>query len=181
MKNKKRSARRSPSRKTGQCGALGVAQGSAIPAIQSAALNIGTAARDADNALECWDEEKWEDAVMWINNAIAQLESARAKIMTHDGGVNCEHYRPTPPDPRYAVFGKLMWGMIQKMGGDFCGDAWSEEVLPLAEKAGLCARVKYDPEKHGYIEDAEPGHDIWWWGDDISNDQGEAQPPAKNL
>lgn len=55
----------------------------ALPVIQSAALNIRTAARDADNALECWDEEKWVDAVMWINNAIDQLESARAKITTH--------------------------------------------------------------------------------------------------
>jgi hypothetical protein len=62
---------------------LAAPSGSAIPAIQSAALNIGTAARDADNALECWDEEKWEDSVMWINNAIAQLESARAKITAH--------------------------------------------------------------------------------------------------
>lgn len=41
------------------------------------------AARDADNALECWDDEKWADSVMWINNAIAQLESARAKITAH--------------------------------------------------------------------------------------------------
>lgn len=56
---------------------------SAITAIESAALNIGTAARDADNALECWDAEKWSDAVVWINNAIDQLESARAKIEAH--------------------------------------------------------------------------------------------------
>lgn len=67
----------------GQIGGLSESPCSAIPAIQSAALNLGTAARDADNALECWDEEKWDDAVMWINNAISQLESARAKIMTH--------------------------------------------------------------------------------------------------
>ena len=57
--------------------------GPALPHIQSAALCIGTAARDADKALECWDEEKWDDAVMWINNAIAQLVSARAKISAH--------------------------------------------------------------------------------------------------
>lgn len=62
---------------------LAAVAGSAIPAIQSAALNLGTAARDADTALECWDDEKWADSVMWINNAIAQLESARAKITAH--------------------------------------------------------------------------------------------------
>lgn len=62
---------------------LALVTGSAFPAIQSAALNLVTAARDADNALECWDEKKWEDSVMWINNAIAQLESARAKITDH--------------------------------------------------------------------------------------------------
>lgn len=67
----------------GRTEALALATCSAIPAIQSAALNIGTAARDADNALECWDAEKWADAVVWINNAIAQLESARAKIEAH--------------------------------------------------------------------------------------------------
>lgn len=67
---------------------VGSSDSSAIPAIQSAALNIGTAARDADNALECWDEEKWADSVMWINNAIAQLESARAKISAHASSPN---------------------------------------------------------------------------------------------
>lgn len=72
---------------------VGSSDGSAIPAIQSAALNIGTAARDADNALECWDEEKWSDAVMWINNAIAQLESARAKISAHASSPNTKGSR----------------------------------------------------------------------------------------
>lgn len=70
--------------------ALALAPCSAIPAIESAALNIGTAARDADNALECWDAEKWADSVMWINNAIAQLESARAKIEAHTSSPNAE-------------------------------------------------------------------------------------------
>lgn len=26
----------------------------------------------------------------------------------------CKHYEPPKPDPRHAVFGKLMWEMIQK-------------------------------------------------------------------
>jgi hypothetical protein len=82
----------------------------------------------------------------------------------------CKQYVTAPPDPRHAVFGKLMWQMIEKLGGDFCGDEWSEEVLPLAERAGLCSRVIYDPEKHGDGIDAEPGDEIWWWGDSFPND-----------
>lgn len=74
--------------------------GSAIPAIQSAALNLGTAARDADNALECWDEEKWEDSVMWINNAIAQLESAREKIAAHASLPDISMSQPTKESER---------------------------------------------------------------------------------
>jgi hypothetical protein len=74
--------------------------------------------------------------------------------------------KPIVEDLRYTRFGKSMWEMIRKLGEDFCGDEWSEEVLPLAEEAGLCRRVKYNPEIHGEIE-AEPGWEIWWWGDDI--------------
>ena len=78
---------------------------------------------------------------------------------------HCTKYEPPPADPRYSVFGKLMWEMIQKIGGeDFCGSEWSEDVLPLAERAGLCVRVPYDSKKHGDI-DAEKGDVIWWWGD----------------
>jgi len=93
----------------------------------------------------------------------------------------CKHYIPDPPDSRHAVFGKLMWDMIQKMGGDFCGDEWSEEVLPLAERAGLCSRVTYDPAKHGDGIEAEPGNEIWWWGNPIPNDQDQGHSPALTL
>lgn len=79
----------------GQGKSVGTGEGSAIPAIQSAALNIGTAARDADNALECWDDGEWADSVMWIDNAIAQLESARAKITAHASLPNAETRRGT--------------------------------------------------------------------------------------
>jgi hypothetical protein len=81
----------------------------------------------------------------------------------------------TGADPRHAKFGKLVWDMIRQLGGDFCGDEWSEDVLPLAERAGLCVRVEYDPEKHGEGIEAEPGDTIWWWGGDIPNAIGEAR------
>lgn len=77
----------------------------------------------------------------------------------------CEHYQSPPDDPRYAIFGKLMWEMIEQIGGEFCGDEWSEYVLPLAQRAGLCRRVIYDPAIHGDGIDAEPGCEIWYWGD----------------
>jgi hypothetical protein len=59
------------------------AAGSLIPEIQSAVLNIGTASNDCASAREAWIDENWNDATMWISNAIAQLESARAKIYAH--------------------------------------------------------------------------------------------------
>jgi hypothetical protein len=54
-----------------------------IPAIESAILNICTACDDCDYAERAWFNDNWNDCVMWINNAIAQLESARAKIKAH--------------------------------------------------------------------------------------------------
>lgn len=54
-----------------------------ISAIESAVLNIGTAANDCASARDAWIDENWNDATMWISNAIAQLESARAKIYAH--------------------------------------------------------------------------------------------------
>jgi hypothetical protein len=56
---------------------------SQVPAIESAVLNIGTAASDCGSARDAWIDANWNDAVMWINCAIAQLESARAKIQSH--------------------------------------------------------------------------------------------------
>ena len=60
-----------------------VAPGSAIPAISSAYLNIGTARSDALMAEDAWEKENWPDALMWINEAINQLQSARSKITEH--------------------------------------------------------------------------------------------------
>lgn len=61
----------------------GAAPCSAIPSIQSAVLNIGTAMSDCESAREAWIEANWNDATMWISNAIEQLQSARSKIYRH--------------------------------------------------------------------------------------------------
>jgi len=76
----------------------------------------------------------------------------------------CEHYTPPPTDPRYARFGEAMWKYITNLGGDFCGEEISEDILPLAQSAGLCCRVEYDPAMHGEGIEADPGSEIWYWG-----------------
>lgn len=90
----------------------------------------------------------------------------------------CEHYTPPPADPRFARFGEAVWKYITKSLSGFFGVEISEDILPLAQAAGLCCRVEYDPELHGEEIDAEPGDEIWWWGDSWTNAKGEAQPPA---
>jgi hypothetical protein len=84
----------------------------------------------------------------------------------------CEHYTPPPADPRLAHFGEAMWSFITKQGGDFCRNEISEDILPLAQAAGLCCRIGYDPEIHGAM-DADPGDEIWWWGDSFSGPNAE--------
>lgn len=86
----------------------------------------------------------------------------------------CENYMPTPDDPRFARFGEAMWEYIAKLGGDFCGEEISEDILPLAQAAGLCCRVEFDPEIHGEGIEADPGDEIWWWGDSWTNSQDPA-------
>ena len=54
-----------------------------IQAIDSAILNLGTAIGDCESARTAWVYDNWDDCIMWTNNAIAQLESARAKIKAH--------------------------------------------------------------------------------------------------
>jgi len=64
------------------------ARGSPIPQIYSAYLNLRSALSDTLIAEDSWEEENWNDATMWISNAIAQLESARAKIYRHQEANN---------------------------------------------------------------------------------------------
>ena len=78
---------------------------------------------------------------------------------------NCQHYTPPPTDLRFARFGEAMWKYIDRLGGDFCGEEISEDILPIAADAGLCCRVPYDSQIHGEDIDAEQGDEIWWWGD----------------
>ena len=68
-------------------------------------------------------------------------------------------------DQRYAEFGKGVWKFItETYDEDFCGDVISEDILPIAQRCGLCERVPYAPEIHGDDVELEPGDIIWWWG-----------------
>jgi hypothetical protein len=66
-----------------RCGGRRPSACSPIPAIESSVLNIGTAVNDCEWAKSKWIDGEWDDCVMWINNAINQLESARSKIQAH--------------------------------------------------------------------------------------------------
>ena len=93
----------------------------------------------------------------------------------------CERYTPPPDDPRFARFGEAMWKYITKQGGDFCGEEDSENILPLAQAAGLCCRVEYDPAIHGETIEADPGDEIWWWGDsDWENEIAQTRAQKKS-
>ena len=43
----------------------------------------------------------------------------------------------------------------------FFGAEWSEELMPIFTRHGFAERVAYDPEKHGEVEECEPGDMIW--------------------
>jgi len=63
-------------------------------------------------------------------------------------------------------FGKDVWEWVKEQGGDIFEHEDSEVIMEIAEKHGLAKRVIYDPEKHGDISMADPGEEIWWFGDD---------------
>ena len=65
--------------------------------------------------------------------------------------------------PSFAHFGEAVWRYITRQGNDFCDEEISEDILPLAQAAGLCSRVLYDPAIHGEGIEAAPGDEIWHW------------------
>jgi hypothetical protein len=70
-------------------------------------------------------------------------------------------------EPNFEQFGRDVWNWIKKQGDDYCGNEDSEDVLPMAQRAGLVRRVIYDPRKHGDIGECEPGDEIWFWGKEV--------------
>jgi len=46
------------------------------------------------------------------------------------------------------------------------------QALNRPEAAGLCERVIYNPEIHGDTIEADPGCEIWWWGNSTKQKHG---------
>jgi len=67
------------------------------------------------------------------------------------------------PD-KFAAFGRMVWDVITQRMSTAMMDETDADNAELAVKAGLADHVRYDPEKHGHVEDAEPGDKIVWWG-----------------
>ena len=112
-------------------------------------------------------QNKWQCAV----EMAAQAESKLDALVEHHTRMIIAHAKEVdalmwaqPADPRYARFGEAMWKYITDQGGDFCGEEISEDILPLAQAAELCCRVKYDPAIHGEGIEADPSCEIWYWG-----------------
>mgnify|MGYP005614739943 CR=1 FL=1 len=130
----------------------------------------------AESTADRWNEKLNRELIqrgIYVTNA-PQIEVKECECVNwaQDGRdmnaahhYNCPHYVPTPIDPKYAKFGLAMWRSIEEWGGDFCNEEVSEVILPMAAEAGLCSRVEYDPELHGKNLEAEPGDEIWWWGE----------------
>jgi len=64
----------------------------------------------------------------------------------------------------YQLFGRLVWKWVKQRGGDIFDHEDSEELMQVAQRAGLVRRVIYDPAVHGEGIDADPDSEIWYWG-----------------
>lgn len=69
---------------------------------------------------------------------------------------------PIPDSAQLAQFGSDVVAWLKR------DDYWCFEdgtdLCELAVTAGLLQRVKYEPADHGEVRDAEPGDEIFWWG-----------------
>lgn len=76
-----------------------------------------------------------------------------------------------------AEWGRALWDWLREMLPDAgcCLEFDTDDLMRLAEKHGRAKRIIFNPEIHGFV-DAEPGDEIWWWGDDLmQNDRGQAR------
>lgn len=102
--------------------------------------------------------------------ALQDLEAdQKARDKQHDYNNNPDHCEPvavTLKDTEIAkltAFGKQVWELFTN-NFDSLDEEACDEVMEIALEAGLAKRVPYDPEKHGDCFEADPGQEIWWWG-----------------
>jgi hypothetical protein len=76
-------------------------------------------------------------------------------------------------DCAYKYAHELFAAEILKKSKDRISDGsaseYDEEIMEAAAKfkIGNVRRVKYDPERHGEVMEAEPGNEIWFWGEEL--------------
>jgi len=137
---------------------------------------------EAATLLEQWSDEGLSDG---FNEAAtmgaAALRSPGAGAMREAAAQIVEHYRegrwvdlaaairalplPAPEVPdKFAAFGRMVFDAAAGRFADGTMDETDHDNMELAVKAGLAEHVRYDPEKHGDVQDAEPGDKIVWWG-----------------
>lgn len=77
--------------------------------------------------------------------------------------------RPAPDGSASdAEWGRVLWDWLREMlpYSGCCLEIDTEDLMRLAEKHGRARKVEYNPDIHGGgMCDAEPGDEIWWWGD----------------
>jgi len=73
----------------------------------------------------------------------------------------CEHFTTLAT---VAMFGREVLAAILA-DRNFFDSEESEKWCELLAKFGYAERITYDPEKHGQIDNAEPGFDVWIFTD----------------
>ena len=75
----------------------------------------------------------------------------------------------------FEEFGRAVFDCLRD--GRFMESEDGDELTEKAWHAGLVERVKYEPADHGFIEEAEPGDEIWWFREHVDPqwDTGEVE------
>lgn len=81
------------------------------------------------------------------------------------GSNEASEWRSEGEREAYARFGKAVREVVAECYRDDRIDEWADELTEILAKFGLARRVKYDPEKHGFINCGDPGDEIWWLGE----------------
>jgi len=66
---------------------------------------------------------------------------------------------------QFERFGRMVWKDLSEQYPDI-SDEGDDELMEMAGKCGLASKVFYNPAIHGVDIDADPGEEIWFWGDE---------------
>jgi len=74
---------------------------------------------------------------------------------------HCEPIGISPDElqiAKMAQFGEKVWKLFANMNPEV-----REEIMEIASELGMVNKVRYDPNIHGELIEAEFGQYIWWW------------------